>query len=284
MIKIAVLGNGSWGSVLGSMLADNGNDVTLYGNIDSVNEEINAHHTNSHYMKDWKLNENTKATGDLEAALDGAELVLFVLPTKAVRIVAKNVRKVLDKTGAKPLLVTATKGIEPGSKKLISEILTEEIYPDDEDKIVAISGPSHAENVAQKDLTAIACASTNEENAKRVQELFSNDYVRFYTNDDLVGADMVCFIHRPEYYKITEDERGNSLIGLAEIIIAKHRNGAVGDVRLRFKSEFAKFMNVEEDIAVREFSSTMNGGDPMPPIPSAGADFLSQGSSNEVPF
>ena len=97
-------------------------------------------------------------------------------------------------------------------------------------------------------------------------------------------ADMVCFIHRPEYYKITEDERGNSLIGLAEIIIAKHRNGAVGDVRLRFKSEFAKFMNVEEDIAVREFSSTMNGGDPMPPIPSTGADFLSQGSSNEVPF
>ena len=97
-------------------------------------------------------------------------------------------------------------------------------------------------------------------------------------------ADMVCFIHRPEYYKITEDERGNSLIGLAEIIIAKHRNGAVGDVRLRFKSEFAKFMNVEEDIAVREFSSTMNGGDPMPPIPSPGADFLSQGSSNEVPF
>lgn len=48
---------------------------------------------------------------------------------------------------------------------------------------------------------------------------------------------LVCFIHRPEYYKITEDERGNSLIGLAEIIIAKHRNGAVGDVRLRFKSE-----------------------------------------------
>ena len=110
MTKISVLGNGSWGSVLGSMLADNGNDVTLYGNIDSVNEEINKTHTNSHYMKDWKLNEATKATGDLEEALDGAELVLFVLPTKAVRIVAKNVRKVLDKTGAKPLLVTATKG------------------------------------------------------------------------------------------------------------------------------------------------------------------------------
>ncbi|MCC8142475.1 MAG: replicative DNA helicase [Tannerellaceae bacterium] len=97
-------------------------------------------------------------------------------------------------------------------------------------------------------------------------------------------ADMVCFIHRPEYYKITEDERGNSLIGLAEIIIAKHRNGATGDVCLKFKGEFAKFINIDEDIPVREFSSTMNGESPIPPIPAPGADFLNQGSSNEVPF
>ena len=81
MTKISVLGNGSWGSVLGSMLADNGNDVTLYGNIDSVNEEINKTHTNSHYMKDWKLNETTKATGDLEEALAMPSLKPFmVLP------------------------------------------------------------------------------------------------------------------------------------------------------------------------------------------------------------
>ena len=97
-------------------------------------------------------------------------------------------------------------------------------------------------------------------------------------------ADMVCFIHRPEYYKITEDERGNSLVGLAEIIIAKHRNGATGDVRLRFKGDYAKFMNIDEDVAVREFSSNMNSEDPLPPIPPAGADFLNQGSSSEVPF
>lgn len=190
MTKIAVLGNGSWGSVLGSMLADKGNDVILYGNIEQVNDEINKYHTNSHYMKDWSLNPNTSATGDLEKALEGAEIVLFVLPTKAVRIVAKNVNEILKKTGNKPLLVTATKGIEPGSKKLISDILMEEIYPNDGDKIVAISGPSHAENVAQKDLTAITCASTDEENAKKVQKIFSNDYVRFYTNSDLVGVEV----------------------------------------------------------------------------------------------
>jgi replicative DNA helicase len=60
-------------------------------------------------------------------------------------------------------------------------------------------------------------------------------------------ADMVCFIHRPEYYKITEDTQGNSLVGIAEIIIAKHRNGATGDVQLRFKGQYAKFMNKDDE-------------------------------------
>lgn len=99
-------------------------------------------------------------------------------------------------------------------------------------------------------------------------------------------ADMVCFIHRPEYYKITEDERGNSLIGIAEIIIAKHRNGAVGDVRLRFKSEFAKFMNVDEDIPVQEFTSSMAaaGGGTPPPIASSPPDFLTPTHKDDIPF
>ena len=96
-------------------------------------------------------------------------------------------------------------------------------------------------------------------------------------------ADMVCFIHRPEYYKILEDERGNSLLGLAEIIIAKHRNGATGDVRLRFKSDYAKFMNIEEDIQIQEFPS---GGMPSPGLsqsPSVTPDFLTKGN-DDVPF
>lgn len=73
-------------------------------------------------------------------------------------------------------------------------------------------------------------------------------------------ADMVCFIHRPEYYKILEDEKGNSLVGLAEIIIAKHRNGATGDVRLTFKSEFARFQNVTTDFDMDMHSYTSKIG------------------------
>ena len=190
MTKIAVLGAGSWGTVLGSMLADKGYEIVLYGNNAKVNDEVNQHHTNEHYMKNWQVNQTVTATGDLNQALKDAEIVLFVLPTQAIRSVAQNVSKVLQKTNAKPLIVTATKGIEPGSKKLISEILTEEIYPDDEDRIVAISGPSHAESVAQKDLTAISCASTSRENAQKVQQLFSNDYFRLYTNNDLIGVEV----------------------------------------------------------------------------------------------
>ena len=63
-------------------------------------------------------------------------------------------------------------------------------------------------------------------------------------------ADMVCFIHRPEYYKISQNEKGDDLHGMAEIIIAKHRNGAVGDVLLRFKSEFARFQNPDDEMIV----------------------------------
>lgn len=86
-------------------------------------------------------------------------------------------------------------------------------------------------------------------------------------------ADMVCFIHRPEYYKITEDEKGNDLRGLAEIIIAKHRNGAVGDVRLRFKGDFARFQNIEDETSLNITT---------PPFESAGTfgSKINQGSND----
>lgn len=93
-------------------------------------------------------------------------------------------------------------------------------------------------------------------------------------------ADMVCFIHRPEYYKIFEDDKGNSLIGLAEIIIAKHRNGATGDVLLRFKSEFARFQNVDDDYnfgAGQQFTSKISSSNSEPnfqPMQGNGNDFV----------
>ncbi len=188
MTKIAVLGAGSWGSVLASMLADNGHAVDLYGNRQEVADEINQKDSNSRYMKDWSMNPKVHATLDLAEALAGSDIILFVLPTSAIRSVAKQVKAILDQSGSQPYLVSATKGIEPGSKKLVTQIFRDELYPDNSDRMIVLSGPSHAENVAQKDLTAITLASTSLDNAAKMQRIFSNEYVRFYTSNDPVGV------------------------------------------------------------------------------------------------
>jgi len=107
-------------------------------------------------------------------------------------------------------------------------------------------------------------------------------------------ADMVCFIHRPEYYKIYQDEKGNDLKGMAEIIIAKHRNGAVGDVLLRFRGEFARFQNPDDDMIIPMpgetpgvYQSKINHGGgsvPPPPIEDAPMDNPFGAPSGPLPF
>ena len=84
-------------------------------------------------------------------------------------------------------------------------------------------------------------------------------------------ADIVCFIHRPEYYKIYADEHGNDLTGKAEIIIAKHRNGSTGDVLLEFKKEFARFQNLDENQIITDYQSRVNGQEDLIPAEKATA-------------
>ena len=110
-------------------------------------------------------------------------------------------------------------------------------------------------------------------------------------------ADMVCFIHRPEYYKIFQDDHGNDLRGMAEIIIAKHRNGAVGDVLLRFKGEYTRFQNPDDDMVIPApdagampiVGSRMNSAGNVPPptpdfAPQADNPFGGIGGDGPLPF
>ena len=118
--------------------------------------------------------------------MDGADAVLFVVPTKAIRAVAQEL---ISKMNTKPVIIHASKGLEQGTHKRISEVIAEEIPEEKRQAIVVLSGPSHAEEVAVHDITTITAASTDQTAAAYVQELFMNDYFRIYTNNDVIGVE-----------------------------------------------------------------------------------------------
>lgn len=184
--KIAVLGPGSWGTALSQVLNDNGHEVRIWGNIAEQIDEINEHHTNTRYFKDIVLDEKIKGYKDLAEALDGVDAVLFVVPTKVTRLVAKQVAATLDH---KVVIMHASKGLEPDTHQRLSTILEEEIPADLRSEIVVVSGPSHAEETIVRDITLISAASKDMETATYVQSLFSNHYFRLYTNNDVIGVE-----------------------------------------------------------------------------------------------
>lgn len=187
--KIAVLGIGSWGMGLSKVLAENGNDVLVWTRaeeIDVVNE-MNEKHQNSRYFGDLVFPESIRATTDMAAAIEGRDLVLIVIPTVGVRAVAKELNKKMKEP---KIIVHASKGLERGTHERISTILEEEIDEEKRKAIVALSGPSHAEEVVVQDLTSVTSASENMEIAKEVQDLFMNDYFRVYRNSDIIGVEV----------------------------------------------------------------------------------------------
>lgn len=185
--KVAILGAGSWGTALAMVLTDNGHHVRLWGNNVQQIEEINSAHTNQHYLPGVKLSEKITATTDLASALEQVDAVLFVLPTKAIRTVARQVSSLLKNT---PMIIHASKGLEQETYHRISQILEEELVCDSYQDIVVLSGPSHAEEVARQDITTITAACADLDSAKYVQQLFSNSYFRVYTNTDVVGVEL----------------------------------------------------------------------------------------------
>lgn len=184
--KVAVLGPGSWGTALAQVLAENGHEVRIWGDNPAQIDEINTYHTNRHYLPDLKIPESIVATKDLKVALQDVDAVLFVVPTKAIRAVAKQFSETVAN---QPVVIHASKGLEQASHKRISEVLAEEIPADKRQAIVVLSGPSHAEEVAVHDITTITAASIDQKAAKYVQTLFMNDYFRIYTNDDVIGVE-----------------------------------------------------------------------------------------------
>ncbi|MBP2653555.1 MAG: hypothetical protein H6Q73_1124 [Firmicutes bacterium] len=185
-MKIAVIGAGSWGTAIAGMLGQKHDNVVLWARNSALIEKMTMSRENAAYLPGVKLADTVNFTDDLCAAAAGAELVILVTPSHGLRETASRLASILAK---ETIIVTATKGLEIGTLKRMSEVVAEEI-PFLANKIAALSGPNHAEEVGFKQPSATVVASPWRKVAEIVQDAFISSYFRVYTNPDIVGVEL----------------------------------------------------------------------------------------------
>jgi len=187
MMKIGVVGAGSWGTTLADLLADKGYPVALWAYEADLVERMGKSRVNDLYLPGVTLSENLTFTNDLAAAVRDKGLVLFVPPSQVMRRVLQGALPHLD---PQALLVSASKGIENDSLEMMSEIFAGLLPAERAKQVGYLSGPSFAREVAQRLPTAVAVASADSTAAQRIQQVFSTDTFRVYTNSDVVGVEI----------------------------------------------------------------------------------------------
>ena len=187
MTKITVFGTGSFGTALANVLAENGHSVLMWGKNENTVDEINQSHQNKRYLKDVTLNETIKATSQLEQAVNFSDIFLIALPTKALRNVVTEIDQHIK---TKKTFIHVAKGIENETFKRVSEMIEDSVSKNHKNGVGVLSGPSHAEEVVIKQPTTVAASSKDEHISKLIQDLFMNDYLRVYTNNDLIGVEL----------------------------------------------------------------------------------------------
>ncbi|MEE9543387.1 MAG: NAD(P)H-dependent glycerol-3-phosphate dehydrogenase [Thermodesulfobacteriota bacterium] len=180
--KIAVLGAGAWGTTLAAHLAKKGIDVTLWMREEEVKDSITRSRENTLFLPGVTLPENLVPTNDLETSIDGAQMVVGVVPSHGMRGVFSKAAKYISEG---TIVVNTSKGIEEETGLTGSGILKECSL----DKLVVLSGPTFAKEVALGLPCALSAAGKNSEDAKVVQVLFSTPTFRVYTNTDIIGVE-----------------------------------------------------------------------------------------------
>lgn len=184
-MHISIIGGGAWGTTLGQVLVDNGHQVLIYDvkqeNIDKINQK-------KHPFFDTILPDQVVATNSLDETIDFSTYYILSVPTKVIRDVLNLMNQKISKPS---VFINVSKGIEPHSLKRVSEIVDEEIDSEKIAGFVALTGPSHAEEVILRHLTLLVAASSNNDLAVDIQHVFSNDkYLRVYTSSDLIGSEV----------------------------------------------------------------------------------------------
>ncbi len=186
-MKIGIIGTGTWGTALASVLVDNGNSVLMYGRDLSQIDDINKNHQNKKYFGEKIfLSSKIKATSSIEEFANKTPIVVLSVPTIAMRDVLTKYMPLLNR---KTLFINTAKGFDVTEKKRITELIREIIPEKYRGEVVSLIGPSHAEEVIVKHLTLICAVSKSSIRAKKVQALFSNEYFRVYTLKDEIGAE-----------------------------------------------------------------------------------------------
>ena len=185
MTRVAVVGAGSWGTALASVLSTKGEEVVLWSRGAEVARTITESHENCAYLPGVALPVGLRATTDLHEALDGARLVVAVVPSHAMRETMVRAARVMNPDA---LVVSASKGIEDDTLLTMHGVIAEAIG--DEDRVGALSGPSFAVEVAGGKPAVVVAAATTEAVAEQIQNYFHAPMLRVYRSTDMVGVEL----------------------------------------------------------------------------------------------
>lgn len=183
MPRFTIVGSGSWGTALSLILNVNGHEVCLWNRDVEVLKGIEQDRINHKYLPDVRIPKEIKTESDLKQAIAGSEGIIISVPSHTVRSVIEQI----DRVESKCVIISVVKGIENDTLLRVSQILQEKF---DENKIVVLSGPSHAEEVANEIPTLVVCASKSLETATWTQRAFMSSNFRVYRQKDVIGVEI----------------------------------------------------------------------------------------------
>ena len=186
MSNICVLGCGTWGSALAQILAFNDHNVTMWHYDKNKLLKINKDRSHPN-LPNFTYHSSISFDHDLKSAIKNTDLIVIATPSKSVRSLSRLLGSHIS---PEQIIVSTSKGLESKTLKRMSEVIREEINTISEKNIIALYGPSHAEEVIKKFPTAIVAASQDIENAQKAQSIFSSEILRVYTNKDIVGVEL----------------------------------------------------------------------------------------------
>ncbi|MDP9850919.1 glycerol-3-phosphate dehydrogenase (NAD(P)+) [Corynebacterium lowii] len=184
-MAVAVMGAGSWGTTLAKVWADAGHPVRLWARREELANKINAEHVNADYLPEIALPESIEASAHPEEVLAGAEVVVLGVPSQTLRA---NLSQWGSAIPTDATVLSISKGVEVGTGKLMNQVIEDAgIAPE---RIAVLTGPNLAKEVAQEQVAATVIACTEESRARSLQHALSTEYLRPYTNTDVIGCEV----------------------------------------------------------------------------------------------